>query len=109
MEWGQIEDWLTSEPTRRPKAVKRQPFVKKCPSIKVLENYSRPAPNSFWRSFPKKDLNRGGGSKLNLARLESKVAKVWGKMTAKEKKIAENAFKTLKFGADPILAQTSLT
>ncbi len=33
------------------------------------------------------------------------MAKVWGKMTAKEKKIAENAFRTLKFGADPKLAK----
>ena len=60
-EWAKVSQWLDTNIRAPYPAIEQERYPEvKNPEIPVLENYDTIPGDSFWRSFPKRELPKGG-------------------------------------------------
>jgi hypothetical protein len=100
-DWNVVESWLMShESPPYPKERGSSQAEKKWPSIQKLDNYDKPAPDSFWNSFPFNPVPRGVTKRVNEVELSKLLNSVKGQLTSNQFKRGEVLIKDLSVGAN---------
>ena len=99
-QWEKVDRWLdeTVLPDY-PEEIEKQPYVKKNPEIKTLENYREDPGEEFWSTFPKTRLPTQAQTKINVDKLEEYITKIEGKITVTESRRAKKVLTDLREGA----------
>jgi len=99
-QWEKVDRWLdeTVLPDY-PEEIEKQPYVKKNPEVKTLENYREDPGEEFWEKFPKTELPKKAQTKINVEKLEEYITKIEGKITVTELRRAKKVLGDLRNGA----------
>ena len=80
-EWAKVSQWLDTNIRAPYPAIEQERYPEvKNPEIPVLENYDTIPGDSFWRSFPKRELPGKVETRVNVLALKKRIWKAKDKM-----------------------------
>jgi hypothetical protein len=106
--WDLIADWIDdSRDIAKSVKIPNPEATCKNPDVPVLSDYSRKAPDSFWKTFPSNypETFRQGG--VNVKRLKSLAKTCETSWTLAERHVARKAIRKLE-GKDPVVLTRAL-
>jgi len=95
--WDIVQSWFGKEFYFGPPVEKKSNFLET--KWGTIRDYSKPAPKSFWESFPSRSLPQGPSTRIDVEAFEKEVSRCKESWTWPEKKLAEVALFSLKNGA----------
>ena len=99
-EWAKVSQWLDTNIRAPYPAIEQERYPEvKNPEIPVLENYDTIPGDSFWRSFPKRELPERVETRVNVLALKKRIWKAKETMMKSEFTRAKKVLKHLQFGA----------
>ena len=102
-EWAKVSQWLDTNIRAPYPAIEQERYPEvKNPEIPVLENYDTIPGDSFWRSFPKRELPERVETRVNVLALKKRIWKAKDKMMKSEFTKAKKVLKHLQFGAESL-------
>ncbi len=99
--WDRTVRWLRNKIARKEETPEPVSETKQRanPELPILHKYDGPAPDSFWKNFPKADLPEAVTTKVNTVALEKKIEESKCKMLPHQFARAKKALDFLKHGA----------
>ena len=99
-EWSRVSDWLNKDVTASypPAPAMMEPEIKNL-EVPELESYEVVPEESFWKSFPKRELPDKVTTRVNVLALRRRISAVKNRMSRTELNRAKRVLRNLREGA----------